>query len=51
MDVHERAARFFPKAKDWPPAERQKTISSVDMVAPKNPKVVSRNLVPPKPSN
>jgi len=34
-DFSERAAKFFPKAKDWPPPERRKTISAAEMVAPK----------------
>ena len=30
---------FFPKAKDWPPPERQPTITSEDMVKPEPKKV------------
>jgi len=30
----ERATAFFPKAKDWPPPERQPTITPEDMVKP-----------------
>jgi hypothetical protein len=37
-EFSERAAKFFPKAKDWPPPERRKTISAAEMVAPKNKK-------------
>ena len=37
-DLSERAAKFFPKAKDWPPPERRKTISAAEMVAPKKKK-------------
>lgn len=35
----ERSAAFFPKAKDWPPPERQPTITSEDMVKPEPKKV------------
>jgi hypothetical protein len=37
-EFSERAAKFFPKAKDWPPLERRKTISAAEMVAPKKKK-------------
>jgi hypothetical protein len=37
-DLSERAAKFFPKAKDWPPPERRKTITAAEMVAPKKKK-------------
>ena len=38
-EFSERAAKFFPKAKDWPPPERRKTISAAEMVAPKKKKL------------
>jgi len=34
----EKAAKFFPKAKDWPPPDQQKTISPIDMVTSKKSK-------------
>ena len=34
-NLSERAAKFFPKAKDWPPPERRKIITAAEMVAPK----------------
>jgi hypothetical protein len=37
-EFSERAAKFFPKAKDWPPPERRKTISAAEMIAPKKKK-------------
>jgi hypothetical protein len=37
-DLSERAAKFFPKAKDWPPPERQRNVSIAEMVAPKKKK-------------
>jgi hypothetical protein len=38
-DFFERAEKFFPKAKDWPPPERRKTITPEEMVAPKKKKL------------
>jgi len=37
-DLSERAAKFFPKAKDWPPPDRQRTVSIDEMIAPKKKK-------------
>ena len=41
--LSEKTTKFFPRAKDWPPPERQKTISSHDMVKSE----ISRNFVNP----
>jgi len=38
----ERSAKFFPKAKDWPPPERQPTITPEEMV-----KTVPKKIPPP----
>ena len=43
-DLSERAAKFFPKAKDWPPPERQKTVSAAEMVAPKKKKLKTEDV-------
>jgi hypothetical protein len=37
-DFSERAAKFFPKAKDWPPPERRRTVSIAEMIAPSSKK-------------
>jgi len=37
-DFSERAAKFFPKSTDWPPPERQRTVSIAEMIAPKKKK-------------
>jgi len=37
-DLSERAAKFFPKAKDWPPPERRRTVSIAEMIAPSSKK-------------
>jgi hypothetical protein len=34
-----RAAKFFPKAKDWPPPDRQRNVSIAEMIAPKKKKL------------
>jgi hypothetical protein len=33
----ERSAKFFPKAKDWPPPERQPTITPEEMIKKRPP--------------
>jgi hypothetical protein len=43
-DFSERAAKFFPKAKDWPPPERQKTVSAAEMVAPRKKKLKAEDV-------
>ena len=42
-DFSERAAKFFPKAKDWPPPERQRTVSIAEMIAPSSKKKAIRD--------
>ena len=42
-DLSERAAKFFPKAKDWPPPERQRTVSIAEMIAPSSKKKAIRD--------
>jgi hypothetical protein len=42
-DFSERAAKFFPKAKDWPPPERRRTISIAEMIAPSSKKKAIRD--------
>lgn len=37
-DFFERAEKFFPKLKDWPPLSERKTITPEEMVAPKSKK-------------
>ena len=42
-DFSERAAKFFPKSKDWPPPERQRTVSIAEMIAPSSKKKAIRD--------
>ena len=42
-DFSERAAKFFPKAKDWPPPERRRTVSIAEMIAPSSKKKAIRD--------
>lgn len=34
-DFFERAAKFFPKLEDYPPPERQRTVSIEEMLGPR----------------
>jgi hypothetical protein len=43
-DFSERAAKFFPKAIDWPPPERRRTITAAEMVAPKKKKLKAEDV-------
>ena len=42
-DFSERAAKFFPKSTDWPPPERQRTVSIAEMIAPSSKKKAIRD--------
>jgi len=44
-DLSERAAKFFPKAKDWPPPDRQRTVSIAEMIAPSSKKKAIRDAI------
>ena len=44
-DLSERAAKFFPKAIDWPPPERRRTITAAEMVAPSSKKKAIRDAI------
>jgi len=49
MDIDgfsKRASNFFPKAKDWPPPERQVVVTPEEMVKSDN-----RKTVPPRKNN
>jgi hypothetical protein len=46
----EKAAKFFPKAKDWPPPGQQRTITPEEAVSPKPLPKIKGSFTNPKSS-
>jgi hypothetical protein len=47
----EKAAKFFPKAKDWPPPGQQRTITPEEAVSPNPLPKIKGSFINPTPPN